>query len=132
VHDAELNSRKQIFHPLIHVMLGCFAIDQASGLRLHTESGPSSSSSSLCRFQFGDKGENTVGELREPGGTPRNCTSIAKPDQVTSANPQKDKEMFSVWATNGISRKLLPANALPGRKTFSLSLASGRYAKRPV
>jgi hypothetical protein len=37
--------------------------------------------------------------------------------------------MISVWVTNGISRKLLPANALPGRKTFSLSLASGRYAK---
>jgi hypothetical protein len=36
--------------------------------------------------------------------------------------------MISVWATNGISRKLQPGNVLPGRKTFS-QLASGRYAK---
>jgi len=33
--------------------------------------------------------------------------------------------MFSVWATNGISRKLQPGNVLPGRKTFSFSWHRG-------
>jgi len=70
------------------------------------------------------------------GGTPRNCTSIAKLDQVTSDNPQKNKEMFSVWATNGISRKLQPGNALPGGKLFpsagigEIRQASGVTARR--
>jgi hypothetical protein len=33
--------------------------------------------------------------------------------------------MFSVWATNGISRKLQPGKALTGWKTFSLSWHRG-------
>jgi hypothetical protein len=119
VHDAELNSCKQIFHPLIHVVLGCFAIDQDGSLRLHLRVALLPRRLLFVVFDSG-------GKIRSnPGCTPRNCTSIAKLDQVSSANPQKNKEMSSVWATNGISRKLQPGNALPVRKTFSLSRHRG-------
>ena len=40
--------------------------------------------------------------------------------------------MISVWATNGISQKLQPGNALPRKENFFPQLASGRYAKRPL
>src|SRR5664279_504735 len=86
VHDAELNSSEQIFHPLIHVMLGCFAIDRGSSVRLHAESGPSSSSASLCRLRFGGREKIRSVNYANRGGTPRNRTSIAKLDQVASAN----------------------------------------------
>jgi hypothetical protein len=68
VHDAELNSCKQIFHPLIHVMPSCFAVDQDSSFRLHTEMRVVLLPRRLVFVVFDSAvGENTVGELREPG-----------------------------------------------------------------
>jgi hypothetical protein len=94
VHDAELNPHKQIFRPPIHVLLSCFAIDKDSRLRLHNESGPSFWSASLVVFDSAARGYGR-GATRT-GGTLRKSTPVAKLVQATSANPQKNKEMFSV------------------------------------
>src|SRR5579862_4486400 len=63
------------------------------------------------------------------GGTPRSCTSIAKPHQVTSANPQKDKEMISVWGEQWHFAKTTAGKCSFRKENFFPQQASGRYAK---
>ena len=52
------------------------------------------------------------------GCPPRNRTSIAKLDPVTGANPQKNKEMFSVWATNAIFAKTTTGKCSSRKENF--------------
>jgi hypothetical protein len=56
---------------------------------------------------------------------------MAKLDQVTSANPQKNKEMFSVWRPMAFLENYSRETHFPEGKHFP-SADIGRYAKRPL